>query len=460
MRIKTLIKRGGSIIKPVADWAKSRPTRASVLALLILGFASRFWLFGYPNQAVFDEVYFGKFANAYYLHSYFFDIHPPLGKLLIAGFVWFFQFNPTQSFATIGTTYTDNGYLFLRFLPGLASAILPVIFYLIGKQLKLKQRTALLIGLAVLLENSLITQGRFILIDSFLILFGFASLWAWLVWRNTRSRQWLIYTGLLAGASMSVKWTGIVFLMLYLVVEFLAKAPVRGRLKRVGALLAMSLFIYASSFLIQFALLTKTGEGDAFMTPGFQKTLEGSQYQSDANIRAITIPEKFIELNYQMYDSNRRLTADHPYGSSWYTWPIMQRPIAYWVMGDNQIWLFGNPIIWWGSSIGVLALVVEMIRRTIKKPQEFGGRLVLAGFLASWLPFATISRVMFLYHYFIPLGFAILCTAYLIDRMSARSQFTSTIVMLFGFLLIFPFTYGTTSNILFTWLRTIIPTWR
>lgn len=447
-------------IHPLLHWAKIHPRRASVLALVILGFATRFWLFGYPNQAVFDEVYFGKFANAYYLHNYFFDIHPPLGKLLIAGFVWFFQFNPTQSFATIGTTYTDNGYLFLRFLPGLTSALLPAVFYLICTQLKLKQRTSLLIGLAVLLENGLITQGRFILIDSFLLLFGFASIWTWLVWRTTRSRRWLVYTGLLAGASVSVKWTGLIFLALIFCVEVVTAPRLRSSIKRAIVLGATASFIYITSFMIQFALLTKSGEGDAFMSPGFQKTLEGSAYTSDETIRPLTLPEKFIEANYQMYAANQRLTAGHPYGSKWYTWPIMGRPIAYWVTGDNQIWLFGNPIVWWGSMLGVLALLAETIRKQIKKPHAFGSRLVLLGFFASWLPFATISRVMFLYHYFIPLGFAILSTAYLLDKLPFRFQQMCGVAILFGFLLVFPFTYGTTNNLLFTWVRSLIPSWR
>lgn len=454
------IKRLKSASRPLIIWAKAHPRRASVLGLLVLGFISRFWLFGYPNQAVFDEVYFGKFANAYYTHSYFFDIHPPLGKLLIAGFVWFFGFNPTQSFATIGATYNDDGYLFLRFLPSLASALVPTVFYLLSRELKLRQRTALLIGLAVLLENGLITQGRFILIDSFLILFGFTSLLTWLAWRRTHKRHWLICTALLAGASLSVKWTGLIFLALILFVEVTTAPRFMTLMKRAAALLGVSFLVYFSSFVIHFSLLTKTGDGDAFHTPAFQKTLQGSQYEGDDTIKPLNLSQKFLELNYQMFAANQRLTAGHPYGSRWYSWPIMQRPIAYWVLNENQIWLFGNPVVWWGSTCGVIALVITFLRRKVSPAQRFGAQLALLGFFASWLPFAAISRVMFLYHYFIPLGFAILCTGYVLDRQSLQVQLYCATAVVLGFCMVFPFTYGTASNLLFTYIRSLIPTWR
>ena len=39
-------------------------------------------------QVVFDEYHFGKFVNGYITGEYFFDIHPPLGKLLLCLVAW------------------------------------------------------------------------------------------------------------------------------------------------------------------------------------------------------------------------------------------------------------------------------------------------------------------------------------------------------------------------------------
>ena len=56
-----------------------------VLIILALSIATHFAFFGHPNETVFDEVHFGKFVSGYYTGEYFFDIHPPLGKLIITG---------------------------------------------------------------------------------------------------------------------------------------------------------------------------------------------------------------------------------------------------------------------------------------------------------------------------------------------------------------------------------------
>ena len=40
-------------------------------------------MLAYPRQVVWDEHHFGKFVNGYLSGAYFFDIHPPLGKLLL-----------------------------------------------------------------------------------------------------------------------------------------------------------------------------------------------------------------------------------------------------------------------------------------------------------------------------------------------------------------------------------------
>ena len=52
--------------------------------------ATRFAAITYPHAIVFDEVYFRETALRYLEGSYFFDLHPPLGKLLLAGWAKLF----------------------------------------------------------------------------------------------------------------------------------------------------------------------------------------------------------------------------------------------------------------------------------------------------------------------------------------------------------------------------------
>ena len=53
-------------------------------------------------QVVFDEYHFGKFVNGYITGEYFFDIHPPLGKLLLCLVARMGGYDGSQSWDKIG----------------------------------------------------------------------------------------------------------------------------------------------------------------------------------------------------------------------------------------------------------------------------------------------------------------------------------------------------------------------
>src|SRR3990167_7101594 len=132
---------------------------AIILALSIL---THFAFFGHPNETVFDEVHFGKFISGYFTHEYFFDIHPPLGKLLISGMGYIGGFKPGFSFGEIGQKFPDNTYLWLRFLPMIAGMLLPLVFYGLGKRLGFSILASATLGILLVLENAFIAQSRFI----------------------------------------------------------------------------------------------------------------------------------------------------------------------------------------------------------------------------------------------------------------------------------------------------------
>ena len=57
------------------------PGEAYVLA--VLAAITRFAFLYNPKAIVFDEVYFREYALHYKAGTYYFDLHPPLGKLLL-----------------------------------------------------------------------------------------------------------------------------------------------------------------------------------------------------------------------------------------------------------------------------------------------------------------------------------------------------------------------------------------
>jgi dolichyl-phosphate-mannose-protein mannosyltransferase len=54
-----------------------------VLLLLVISCAIRFHNIGSPGVVVFDEVHFGGFVSKYIKNTFFQDVHPPFGKMLL-----------------------------------------------------------------------------------------------------------------------------------------------------------------------------------------------------------------------------------------------------------------------------------------------------------------------------------------------------------------------------------------
>lgn len=49
----------------------------------LLSMITRFWRIGAANYVVWDEAHFGKFGTHYINRDFYFDVHPPLGKMLV-----------------------------------------------------------------------------------------------------------------------------------------------------------------------------------------------------------------------------------------------------------------------------------------------------------------------------------------------------------------------------------------
>ncbi len=422
--------------------------KRAIFIILLASAIIHFAFFAHPNQTVFDEVHFGKFVNGYYTNEYFFDIHPPLGKLIIAGFASFFDFEPAYSFGQIGQEYPDKAYMILRFLPSLAGTLLPIIIFLLARQLGLSTLAALGAGLFTTLDNALLVQSRYILLDAFLLDFGFLALYFFFRYRQLGGKRNLLAMAVFGALAASVKWTGFTFLALPFIIELYDRfknKDFKNLRPKLIYFFAIPFLVYFFIFWIHFSLLSKPGPGDAFMTPEFRNQ---------------NIIQKFSELNLEMYRSNQRLTADHPYGSKWYTWPLMIRPIYYWVQNNARIYFLGNPFIWWASTVAMLLLIFDMIFK--KDSRKELPLILLGGIVLNLLPFIGIKRVMFLYHYMTAYIFAILILAYLIDQAQRpnRKIYTLLAVAALFFIFFAPLSYGTALTPRAYENRVWLETWR
>nr|CAG8474520.1 5915_t:CDS:10 [Entrophospora candida] len=248
-----------NIITNMKNYKNSKIISLTTLSILtILSFITRFYKIYHPNQVVFDEVHFGKFASYYLRRTYYFDVHPPLGKLMIAGMGWLLNYDGHFLFEHIGDDYLKNDvpYIGLRSLPATLGALYVPLVYLIMMESGYSIFTAILAAI--------------------LIIFEFCNEW-WF---------WLIMTGISLGLTLSVKMVGLFTILMIgtvVIIDLWELSDIRRGLTleqfnkhflgRAFGLIIVPIIVYLFWFYIHFAILNTSGPGDTYMSPEFQQTL-------------------------------------------------------------------------------------------------------------------------------------------------------------------------------------------
>ena len=273
------------------------------ILFLVMAITTRYYHVHVPSEVVFDEVHFGKFASYYIRRTYYFDVHPPLGRLLLAFVSSSFGYKGHFNFSKIGESYIDNNVPFLVFRGWtcLCGSILVIFVY---RMLRKMGYTigALVATMAVIFDNALITQSRFILLDSMLMMFVTFTIYAWVSFYKQRHApysfqwwKWLTLVGIGLGCTMGVKMVGLFTVAtigiatcrdLWELLDIKNKLTMNQWLNhlyaRVLCLITLPCALYLLWFYIHFLVLIKTGPGDNFMSPRFQTTLAGSKMSGDA----------------------------------------------------------------------------------------------------------------------------------------------------------------------------------
>jgi dolichyl-phosphate-mannose-protein mannosyltransferase len=142
---------------------------------------------------------------------------------------------------------------------------------------------------------------------------------------------------------------------------------------------------------------------------------------------------KFWELQKVMWQTNAGLVESHAWDSRPPSWPILQRGINFWGKDNRQIYLLGNPVIWWSSTLAVAIFTVFKGLAILRWQRGFKdyenpvfkrfdyeiGTMVL-GWAFHYFPFYLMQRQLFLHHYFPALYFAIIALCQTYDYVFAR----------------------------------------
>ncbi|KAL2128939.1 hypothetical protein VTI74DRAFT_8463 [Chaetomium olivicolor] len=284
-----------------------RDYKVAFVVITALAFLTRFWGISHPNEVVFDEVHFGKFASYYLEKTYFFDVHPPFGKLLFAFMGWLVGYDGHFHFDNIGDSYIVNKvpYVAFRSLPAILGALTVSVVYLIMWESGYSLPACIVAAGLVLLDNAHIGQTRLILLDATLVFAMACSLLFYIKFYKLRHEpfsrkwwKWLILTGFALSCDISTKYVG---LFAFITIGSAVVIDLWDLLdiKRPGGALSLRLFgkhfaarafglivmpflFYLFWFQVHFSILTRSGPGDDFMTPEFQETLSDNVMLANA----------------------------------------------------------------------------------------------------------------------------------------------------------------------------------
>ncbi|XP_071525316.1 protein O-mannosyl-transferase 2-like [Panulirus ornatus] len=265
---------------------------------LVAAVASRLHYITMPYKVVWDEAHFGKMVGWYINRTFFTDVHPPGGKILLALFGYFGGYNGSHSFISPNTPYDGfHGIMPMRVGCALLGAgLVPLAFHIVWTLTRSLPASAFASAL-ITFEVGTITLSKFILLDPLLFFFILASFHGLCLMHSVAhrsfSREWwgsLLYTGVMLGFVMSIKFVGLFVVLvvgLYTALDLWNKlgdlhCPLVNVLKHLVAyilcLIILPATIYITVFFIHDQLLVRAksihAAEEGIFSPGFQMKLK------------------------------------------------------------------------------------------------------------------------------------------------------------------------------------------
>lgn len=420
----------------------------------------------FRNSMYFDEIYHARTAYEF-LHGLttYENTHPPLGKLIISAGVAIFGMTPF-GWRIAGTLF--------------GIAMIPLV-YLFARRLTESTPLAALACFLFSFDFMHFAQTRLATIDVYitffvLLMYYFMYRYTMLSFYDTPLGKTFLplgACGVCMGLGIACKWTGVyagvglaliffgVMYRRYREYLYAGKDPYgytdgishREILDGFGTKLLHTILFCILFFVVIPALIY------------LLSYVPFSDGTSDSLLLRLLHNQEY------MFRYHSTLDASHPYSSSWYQWPVMQRPIWYYsriVTGSQNaggiregISAFGNPLVWWAGIPAALYTLYCILRsknsrRGLSSPADRGGVLsnaapfLLIGYLAQYLPWFFVTRVTFIYHYFPSVVFVVLMIVFCLAQLQrrCRKEVFTALLLLYGiaafslFLLFYPVLSG------------------
>lgn len=351
----------------------------------------------YRNGTYFDEIYHARTAYEF-IHglSPYETTHPPLGKVLISLGIYLFGMTPF-------------GWRFVGTLLG--CAMLPL-FYLLCKRMFHSTRGAALGCGLFALDFMHFAQTRIATIDTYALFFILLMTLFMVEYLQTHHYRSLAFCGISFGLGAASKWTCI-YAGAGLAVLFFTDLFLNRKQKNFS-----QIAVKRCLWCLLFFVVIPVGIYALSYLPWTR--CAGQSWQTVWNNQ------------FDMYNYHSKLEAEHPYSSPWYEWLVMVKPMVFYrretMTGRiSTLATFGNPLIWWGGLVALIAAAVIGIRRKDQTVWQIG-----CSYLAQLLPWVAVSRIVFIYHYFNCTPFLILSLVYVF--LAIQNKYPKAKGVMWGYL--------------------------
>ncbi len=404
-----------------------------LLFVLLTSFFTYFYRYNFPPYPFWDEPYHVAAAQKYLNGVFFMEPHPPLGKLLIALGEKIThsnspeknrEFLKTDYASGLGDNFSFTGY---RLFPSLLGwLVAPVLFFIFLFFTANPSMSALFTFLYVF-DNAQIVHSRGAMVDTPVTFFGLLLILVLLHVPKIPPRLLLRFClmSLLAGAVfgliMTTKVVGLIFILLFPVAVWLL-IPDWRRVTLFCILTIVGFFVtYVSVWQVHFSVATKIvpelNENGYYQASDAYKDILARNATSDLRSFPIMLRDSFRFVHhYEVGVPRLDLCKPDENGSPSFFWPLGARSINYrWEKSGNDairyLYLQSNPVTWMCGLLGVLLSMFLLTARVLlpDSPKLKHGLylLVFLGIYVSYMiAISHLNRVMYLYHYFLPLMFS------------------------------------------------------
>ena len=433
-----------------------------ILLVLLISHFTYFQNYQNPPKQFWDENYHVVSAQKYIDGVAYMEPHPPLGKLLIAfGEV---LINPNENIdkstllktdylKTFPKNFSFEGY---RFFPTFFAMLNSILFFLICYFIIKNYFYSFLLTSLYLFENAYIVHSRAAMLESIQMFFILLSIlyFFYLTSKDKITSINYAYLGLIIGLGLSVKLNGLIMIILFFFLfifeyrrkeDFLFIFIIKQFKYQLIALFSL-IFIFMAVFYIHFSLGKEMPTHKNYKISKEYKELIKEGSTSNILNMPLMIKDNFLYMrNYSKGVPIFNPCKKGENGSLSMTWPFGNKSINYrWEKKDGEVkylYLQGNPIIWFSSFIAFVLCFVLVIGKysfgtKIKNSQTF---FYIGVFLTMYLSYMfvmyNIQRVMYLYHYFIPLVFSMILLVLLIKYIFEEEILSNNKIFIFSIIL-------------------------